>query len=88
MPSRLGTLKSPDILKKEKKKPQTDLSKVTSLESSNFANVLTNLGACFSSLPYRRAVDWLVNTEASKDLFTVIGSLISIRAMSFFFFFF
>lgn len=79
-------MKSPDILKK--KKIQTDLSRVTSLESSNFANVLTNLGACFSSLPYIRTVDWLLNAGAKWIYLLSTGSLTSIQAMFFLLFLF
>lgn len=57
------------------------------MESSNFANVLTNLGACFSSLPYIRTVDWLLHTGAKWIYLLSTGSLISIQAMFFFFLF-
>lgn len=35
VPSRLGALKSPNILEKKKTKKHTDLTRVTSFESSN-----------------------------------------------------
>lgn len=49
VPSRLGTLKSPDILKKKKKmkKTQIDLSRVTNLESSDLPLCLRIRGLVF-----------------------------------------
>lgn len=81
VPSRLGTLKSPDILKKKKKKTQTDLSRVTSLESSNLPMCLPIRGLVF--LPFHKGSQLASEHRSEEDLFTVTGSLISSQAMVF-----